>query len=369
MEVFKVFIKIVKKNPFSMLLYIGIFMLLTFLNTAGYQDDQKNTNMVGDISIGIINKSDSPEAEDIVKYLGENFKIVDIKDNEEKIKQSLVSNYADYILKIDKNNKMYYYSYGKNLSEIAVNEKINGYMQLHNMLKSVKAPQKEMYRILNSSVEVNYHTGISNKKIEKIKSIYYYYEYLLYTITAIILYAAYDTQSKLKNKKILNRIKISGTKRSVFKRKLYFSYLSIVGAIWLIFTVFAVYVFGYKNMVELRGIEFMLSNIIYLIPISILGCTLSELVENDKAAGMVINAGTLILAFISGTFIPIKYFSPIMEKVAIISPMYWSSMVNNNILRGDFYSRETAIYITIEILMAITLFLVYAVLNKEKVYE
>lgn len=347
----KLYFKILIKNPISILLYVGIFALLAIINSYSLKDSKEDMFDYSNTKIAIINESHDIKSMELKKYLGKNFKVLKIKNSEEVIKDSLISNYVEYVLKIDKDNKMTYYSYGNEMAESDVAEKIN-----------------EFENGSVSPVDVNLKLSESEKNLKIQKSMYYYYNFLLFTITEIILFAAYDTQRKLKSKEVISRVEVSGVKISKYKRKIYNAYFVVAISIWMIFTALAVGIYGKENMLEIKGIQFALANLIYIIPISAVGCLLSEFISEPKAVNAAINASVLILSFISGIFVPLKYFPPFLEKIAIISPMYWASKVNVNILDNNFYSANTALIIGIEILMAILVLIVYYAVDREKSY-
>ena len=369
MSVFKTYTKVLFKNSAAILVYIFIFAFIAILNTRDLSaenkkagDEQFNT------PIGIINESDSNDSAKLCDYLKENYRVKKVVDNPQKIRESIVSEYVSYILKIKKDGSMEYYCNGNNEIEMSVNEKIKLYTNVSGMLKKnkVENADRKTEKILNSNIKTNYYSGGSVYKDKIVRHMYSYYNFGLFVMTFVLVYAGYQTQSKFKESEILNRIKVSSNNVNKFKMKLFKSYFVSVLAIWVLFTVFAVSLYGYKNMMNYGGLEFIIASFVYLIPVSAIACIVSEFVKNDTQASILINSGCMVFSFISGVFVPSKYLPGYVEKISAISPMYWSSLINKSITENSFYTSETAIAIAIQLLMAAVLILIYMAMNRGK---
>lgn len=367
MSVFKAYLKVLMKNSTAIFVYILVFLLIAVLNSRSISNEYKNDLESKKISIGIINESDSVESEKLEKYLEENFNEKKVIKDTEKIRESIVSEYVLYVLKIKRNGDMDYYCNDKKV-EMAVNEKISLFIRINGLLDKykIKDIDKKISDILNSDIRVNYYSGISKHKAKLEEDIYSYYNFNLYVITFVLIYAAYQTQSKFKEKEIINRIKISSKKIKKFKRELYRSYFAFVFIIWLFFMILPVILYGYKNLIDFSVLKYTIASFFYIMPISALACLTSDLIKNDTQASILINSGCLLLSFFSGVFIPLKFLPEYLKKVSSFFPMYWGHKVNLAIASNNFYSNETVIALSIEVLMAVAFMMIYLILNREK---
>ena len=369
MSMFRAYLKVLMKNSTAIIVYISIFVFIAVLNVGSISNDKKsNLKQINEISLGIINEDKSLESKKLENYLKDNFNVKKVIDNPEKIRESIVSEYVYYILKIKKNGDMEYYCNSNREVEMAVAEKLSSYIRINGLMRqyNIKDTEKKINKILKSRVKVNYYLDSSNYKDKIINHIYSYYNFSLYVLLFIFLYAAYQTQSKFKEREIINRISVSSKRIKNFKKELYKYYLSFVFIMWLFFILLSVILYGYKNLISIVGLEFILANFFYILTISSLSCLLSDFIKTDNQASIFINSGCLIVAFISGVFIPIKYLPTYLERFSSFFPMYWSNKVNLAIMNNNFFSQETVTAFIVEILMTIAFTMIYLVLNREK---
>lgn len=367
MTVFKSYLKILRKNSLGILAYIIIFTAITLVSAV---QASKNETFYAEkyIKISVINQDDKI-GEDLKEYLVNKFKGVNLIDNEKNITEALVTGYVDYVVRIKNDKTIEYYTYKDRGESFIVNQKIFEYIKIHDLMKEYSiSPNKAKINtenILNDNPKVKI---ISKKGYKNTLNdgLYYYFSYLLYPIMAILIFGVFFGTSPFRKSFVKNRIDVSSVSSKNINKKLMASSISFVVGIWLYFILLAILVFGFKNIFSKDGINFLISSLVYLVPSFSIAFFVSTVFKSSEVVGGVTTIITLFLSFVSGLFVPMSFLPSYVEKIAMFSPMYWSIKVIESIKDGNFYSFDTIVYLGIEILMGLSIFLVTFILQRNK---
>ncbi len=369
MTVFKAYIKIMRNNSLAIFMYMAIFIIIAVISTKGNSSDFGDNTINSSIKVSVINEdSGSSISQGLEKYLNSVFTPVKSKSDIYSIKENLFFQYTDYVLKIQSGGKLeYYVNSDKGYVQI-VNQQIGEYLSTYKLMDkyNVEGVAKRTAEIMKNKIPLKYSYDESKKQRAINSSIYMYFNTLSFVILAIFMLGAYIGQSRFNRGKIRDRINISSYDAKSFNTRIFISSFTFFVVIWAIFMLLAVILFGSENMTGTAGNRFIISSIVYLLPASTFAYLCAVVSKSTQMNGALTNIVTLVFAFISGVFIPSKYLPDFMNKLAIVSPMYWNNKIYTSIIEGDFATNKTAVYIGIQILIAITMIAIAFTISKNK---
>ena len=107
MQIFKVFMKVLKKRLRYAMLYVGIFLGIVIpmsLNSSGSGSTKEMfvKESKSHIGICIFDEDDTPESHEFADYLAENYTIKELKNDEEVVMDSLFYLSVDRVISINK---------------------------------------------------------------------------------------------------------------------------------------------------------------------------------------------------------------------------------------------------------------------------
>lgn len=367
MTVFKTYFKIMKKNSKTMLLYILIFMVIAVGITVSSGREWNKTDINSNIRISVINlDKENQRSQGLKAYLESNFKPVKILSDDRSIKESLLSSYVDYVLKIDKNGDLKYYVNKDQGDSFLVNQKAMEYLSTYDLMdkyrfKGMEKPEK----ILKERISVDYLA--QSKESKDIKyNIYSYYNVTSYIIFTVLMLGAFIGQSSFNSKKISDRIRVSKISNKKLGLNLFLSSLIFVVIVWMIFFVMSVVLFR-ASMFSSYGRGFIMASLLYLIPASAMSYLFANISANPAVNTGLTNILGLLFSFVSGIFIPLKYIPSYIEMLAIVSPMYWNNKIYSAILDSSSSSKGIMVYVFIQILIGLACLFVGLVLKNKNV--
>ena len=103
MQVYKAFFKVIYKNLSQIMIYVGVFLLLTVILTNTYTGPTDTSFTQTKVNIAFINyDSNSKLVEGLKSYLDKNANIVNVPDNKQKLQDALFFRKVEYIVKVPK---------------------------------------------------------------------------------------------------------------------------------------------------------------------------------------------------------------------------------------------------------------------------
>lgn len=368
MTVFKAYLNIMKKNSIGIMIYFFIFVLISVLSMVSSQK-LPSDNVDSNISVAVINNDRDNEFSDkIKKYLDKNYSMKYVKDDNETIKESLISGYVQYVLKINDDSSLEYYVHKDDESVYLINSKIIEYIQINKLLSkyNVKNIEQKSDNIISNDIKLSFHINKDVKKARIINSMYRYYNYQLFVVLAIIMIGTYFIESRFYAGVVKNRISISKMNSRKFNLAVIKSSLSYILFVWLVFSALSVCIFGAGYINSKVGYQFLLSSFIYLIPASGLSFFIASISKNANMNMAITNLLTLTLSFISGVFVPKEFLPEYLEKIALFSPMFWNGRLYSSIVEGVFWNYSTIRYFLVQLLIGITFIMLTLVIHKNR---
>ncbi|RDY31406.1 ABC transporter permease [Lachnotalea glycerini] len=370
MQVFRAYMKILKKTMPSLSIYIIIFLSLSiFLSGSGKQSKISQFTS-SKVNIAVINEDEGMFGGELKTYLGTIHNVVELKNDREILQDELYFRNVEYILLIPND-------FTKKL-EIGESE---------NLCQNVKVPSSYTGKYLDSQIEqyistltiyvssnIDEKQAVENTAIDLSQEVkvnflsqsvntskaddYYYFLYLPYVFTSVIILSIGSILMTFNIKEINERNLCSSMPIIKKNFQLVLGCIITVVAVFALFMSVAIGIYG-NSINIVKAVFYMINAIAFAAIVTGIGYFISVFVNNLNVLNMVSNVLGIGMSFLGGIFVPREVLG---DNVVIFSkfiPTYWYVNVIEliqNVESNRSLMNEILINIGIEILFAIAIF-------------
>lgn len=347
MQVFKAYVKIIRKNAGQLLMYLGIVIALAIMmNQFNAQKSQPGFSET-EVSLAFFNQ-DSKAASDIVSglkdYLQKHANLVEVADDPEKIRDALFFGKIAYVIRIPAG---FSESFGNTdpvrIEQLSAPDSttsaymdmlVNKYLNTDRLFRQglPKASEGEIVRLTQENLDVG--TVVEMKSAESrvgsYDNVVYFYNYLAYALLAILILGITTcmltfSNLDLKRRNLCSPMTLRSMNMQMIAGGLLFSLFS-----WGMLVAVSLVIYG-KAMLTQTGFYLILNSFAFML----VGLSLSYLVGNmlksRNAQAAVSNVLTLGMSFISGVFVPQAILGKTVLSIARFTPSYWFVKANIDI--------------------------------------
>lgn len=345
MQVYKAFFKIIKKNLPEISIYIVVFLFFAvFLSSVGSNKNSEGFNQTKSKMVFINNDKDSKLIEGLKDYLNENARIVDVENNTQKLQDALFFREVEYILTVPEGFSQSLLSGNEiQLEKTTVPDSATGMyidLMINKYLNTAKIYKKNLQNIsdeqlinhikedLSNETHVNVNSFNSNK--DSAKSYVYYFNYLSYSIFAVLILGVCAVMlifnnSDLRRRNISSPIKLKSINFQLVLGNFSFAILSWIVMISSSFILYKEY------MLTFRGFLLLLNSLIFTFAALSISFLIANVVKSRNAMSAAANVVALGSSFISGVFVPQEMLGKTVLTIASFTPTYWFIKANNDI--------------------------------------
>lgn len=361
MPVFKVSMKIIKKNLALMLIYIFIFIMVSMIvKSMNSNEGSVSTFSDTKVPIAIIAEENTPVTEGLATALSDVSTLVSLKDDQESIQDALYFRAVYMVIRIPEGFSASLMS-GSPMSletttipgsteSVQVTMQINQFMKLSQLYLTGSA-SGSVSNALNEETLTS-HVLEQLKNTTKVTMVApdpnavegglmpFFFNYLSYSYMFIMIMGVSTVMMVFKRKEIKWRNACSPI--TGLSKSLQFLLANAVFAFgtWVIL-IFLCLVFDARNIFKVNTLYFMLNSIVFALSVLGLGYLVGNLVKGREAVSAVANIITLSSCFISGVFVPQAFLGESVLRVASFFPTYWYVKANlqiANLTHFDFSS-------------------------------
>ena len=387
MQVFKAYIKIIRKNAGQLLMYLGIVVALAIMmsvfNAQGSQAGFTSTK----VHLAFFNHdggNDTGIVEGLKSYLSKIAVIEDVQDEPGKIKDAMYFDKISYVVSVPSG---FAASFGQgdgiqldttsapdSTTSIYMDMLINKYLNTARMYRKGLPAANEADIVRLTADNLNISTPVEMKsypnRMGSYDNIVYYFNYLAYALLSILILGVSTCMMTfnavdLKRRNLCSPMTQSSMNMQLVAGNLVFSLCS-----WLVMMIVSGLLY-FRAMLTINGLLLGLNSFVFMI----FGLSLSFLIGNTirsrNAQAAASNVLTLGTSFISGVFVPQAFLGKTVLAVARFTPTYW--YVKANITIGslvNFNARNLwPVYwpMLIQLLFAIVLLAIsFAVIRKKR---
>ncbi len=371
MTVFKTFWKIVNKYKGTIILYTVMLISFGGINLASNDTTTTFTSTLPNIAI-VNNDQKSVLTNNLINYLSENSKVVDIENDEEKINDALFYRDVSYVVYIPKNytndvlkgmnptiDIKSTNDYTSSLEEMMLTD----YLNLQNTYLKLTTDQTKLTNYINDTLKdkskVVLTSKVDTKSLSKVSR---YFNFASYSILAVVIFIITLVLTSFKEKTVNKRIVVSSMNYKKHSGLILKSSLLYALIVWVLFSLLAIILLG-KSLLNIRGLLLLLNTLIFTLQALTFALLISSLVNNKDAIGGIVNVVALGSAFLCGAFIPSMYLPEKVVSISHIFPAYYYNNSNNLVTSLEVINLTTLKPFITNIMMMLVFMLVFIVLN------
>lgn len=371
MTVFKTFWKIVNKYKGTIILYTVMLISFGGINLASNDTTTTFTSTLPNIAI-VNNDQKSVLTNNLISYLSENSKVVNIENDEEKINDALFYRDVSYVVYIPKNytndvlkgmnptiNIKSTNDYTSSLEEMMLTD----YLNLQNTYLKLTTDQAKLTNYINDTLkdksEVVLTSKVDTKSLSKVSR---YFNFASYSILAVVIFIITLVLTSFKEKTVNKRIVVSSMNYKKHSGLILKSSLLYALIVWVLFSLLAIILLG-KSLLNIRGLLLSLNTLIFTLQALTFALLISSLVNNKDAIGGIVNVVALGSAFLCGAFIPSMYLPEKVVSISHIFPAYYYNNSNDLVTSLEVINLTTLKPFITNIMIMLVFMLVFIVLN------
>ena len=375
MQVFNVYMKVLKKKLSTAFIYLAVFLTLAVFmpSTAGGGAGEFSKTR---LDICVFDEDDSPESRALVEHLKKEHKLVALEKDKDVITDALYYGRADYVMSIkegygsalgqgETDGLFENYHMHDGYAEAIMRQELDSYV---GTVISCRAAGEELTAaiekadsLLSGKARAEY-VDLSGSKTDK--SVYYY-RYLAYVMIAVVLYVICEVTNVMNGKSIRSRTDCSGLKRTVYTLQMFLGSVIVVTVLWLIFNVCGILLFG-KEMTSAQIVFTSLNSFIFALVCLSAAMFISEFSPGETALNLITQIISLGMSFLCGIFVEMSVLSESVLMAGRFLPAYWYVKANDTIMGGAFDSSQVLGYMAVEMIFAVFFFTVTMVVSKVK---
>ena len=371
MTVFKTFWKIVNKYKGTIILYTVMLISFGGINLASNDTTTTFTSTLPNIAI-VNNDQKSVLTNNLISYLSENSRVVDIENDEEKINDALFYRDVSYVVYIPKNytndvlkgmnptiDIKSTNDYTSSLEEMMLTD----YLNLQNTYLKLTTDQAKLTNYINDTLKDKSEVVLTSKVDTKsLSTVSRYFNFASYSILAVVIFIITLVLTSFKEKTVNKRIVVSSMNYKKHSGLILKSSLLYALIVWALFSLLAIILLG-KSLLNIRGLLLSLNTLIFTLQALTFALLISSLVNNKDAIGGVVNVVALGSAFLCGAFIPSMYLPEKVVSISHIFPAYYYNNSNDLVTSLEVINLTTLKPFITNIMMMLVFMLVFIVLN------
>ena len=349
MTVFKTFLKVLNKCKAPIIMYT---VILIFFGGFNMQTSEKSMNFEASKPDILIVNQDKEEGvtKNLIDYIKENSKIIDIKDDEEAINDALFYRDVNYIIYIPKNYREDFLN-GKN-PEIEIKSTgdyqaslaemmLERYIKVANIYQKNIISEDEIIEKINETLSKEAEIEITSKlDTNNLKKATFYYNFSNYSILAGCVYVICLILSSFKEEKIAKRTIISSMNYKKYNRYLLLSNSLFAIVLWTFYVLLSFILVG-NVMFTTHGLIYIANSFIFTICAVTIAFLIGNLVNNKNAINGIVNVVALGSSFLCGAFVPMEWLPDSVLKIAHILPSYYFISNNELVTQLETINSET----------------------------
>ena len=389
MPVFRLCLKILKKQLPIMLVYLIVFLVISlimssFLAKEQLQQDRLFTQAKSNIAF--ISKENTPLVDGFKQELSRVANFVELPDETEALQDALYFRTVTYILRVPEGfTDSFMQGENVQLEKTAVPDSISGtYLDLFidQYFNTARLYVQQMENISQESLVQYLQSDLAVSAFVELKTIgdqplnqnfaNYFFNFLAFSLLSVLilgigtlLLVFYDTD-------LMRRNACAPLSSSSVNLQFILAILVFTILAWSIMVAFCL-LFNYKNSLNLNTLYFVINSLVFAVCGTGISFLIGNLVKSHNAIPAVNNVVTLGLCFISGVFVPMELIADSVLRIASFTPTYWFVKANNQIAKlthFDFANLEPIFTsMLIQICFALAFFAAALVANKKRRFE
>lgn len=345
MKVFKGFLKIALRNIHVMFVYLGIYLIITFMIQASVKNTGVDQFQAVSLPVAVMDHDGGTLAEGIRTFVKHNHKLVELEDKKEVLQEALFYRNVDYIITIPKgietllmeeedalqsskvpgSTKAYYV-------DQQINTFLNQVRVYHDSGNSMKDAVQSALKLTEEKANVTLLDKNGNGGV--IPEYMYLFRFFPYIFIAVICFVTSLVMVVFREKDLKRRLQCApiSLRRQNWEQILAFLVLGVI--FWILIHIIPAVIYQ-KEFLESPTLIYLLMNTFALMLVSLaLSFFVGSIARNAQVIQSIVNVISLGMCFVGGVFVPYEMLGTSIRKVAQILPVYWYGK-NNDILGSN----------------------------------
>lgn len=361
MQVFKLYMKILKKKRSTLFTYLIIFSIIWIgLSTINTKDVNKaNTpfrNTV--ISIAYVDQDHSDLSKSFTDYLDDTMKVKTLDSSKEALKDALFANEVNYIVTIPKGFEEHFLDRDSSYKLITqkkanATEAFLAEQQVASYLSTVSSYKQAApdlsYQTIDKKIRKVYQqqtviSMVDQKDLSfKQEMNVMYFNTLGYILLSIMILVGASIMMSIFKSEVHIRTLASPISNTSFNLQLFLANIVFGTGIWMVFTILSI-LLNSKEMLTMQGLFYAANSFtmtMVALSFAFMAANLLRGVRNSmEAINGITNVFALGSCFICGNFVPQSILSKQVLDVAAFLPNYWYVKIND--LLPHFHTASSA---------------------------
>ncbi len=343
MQVFKVSMKILKRNYPSILIYVVIFLGLSllFASQANQQEDEYTSFDTVKTNVAIFQEEDTPLVRGFIENLKETSNIVRVEDQEDIISDALYFRMVTYVIRIPEGftDRFMKGEEVKLIKQTIPDNITNTYTELSidtyfNTARSYLSVQKNLTQ--EELVEKT-EAALSRKTPVEVKSYgmpeedsysKFYFNYLSYSMVSILVLGTSIIMLVWKDLDLFRRTEVSPLTRKSINFQKYLALGVFTLFTWAVLS-FAFFLINRGAVLDRKMMLHLLNSLVFAFTAMGMSFLVGTFLKSRNAISAVSNVIALGPSFISGVFVPQEFLGENVLAIAKVTPTYWYVTANN----------------------------------------
>ena len=353
MQVFKVYFKVIRNNRGQLIMYMMIFLLLTFTITSFYTDSvsaQPASFSAVKPKAAIINlDGENPLLAGFREYFAEHASMEELSANGDALKDALFFHTVEYAIRIPEGFTEAFLKGEDAAMEAAGTPDSTQAVLLKSLADKYFATAAlyvkygrgndlaELARLVRSDLSQAAPFTVSTAApiVNSDGAHIYVFNYMSYTLFAVLILGVTTfmltfNETDLKRRNLCAPLPINSMNLQMFLANVAF------GAVcWALMSGMGVIIYA-KDMISVKGLWLCLNSLMYMLAALGISFLLGSLIKKRSAQAPLQNTLTLAFSFLSGAFVPQAMLDKTVLSIASFTPNYWFIKNNHAIaaLRG-----------------------------------
>lgn len=380
MKVFNAYLKILKTFLPMMIMYCAIFLGINMLVNASNKTNIPTSFEESKTVISIIDNDQTTITKAFTNYMKEHAKIVELKDNEESLKDALFYRQAIYIIKLDdgftddllknKNIDIEVLKVPDAMESMHIESLTNNYFNIVSTYIKAGFSEDQIIKFTKDNLSASVDIVMSEENTKgNVEGAKYYFNFTYYILMALTVALIGMLMAAFNNDKIRKRTMCSPVKMSRINGEVMLGNVLIASTLFLVFVLGSL-VFYQDIVLSKYGLLFILNLACIMLPIIAIALLIGNLVKDIEVQNAIQNVLALGTAFLCGVFVPQEFLGDTVLTFAKILPPYWFVLANEKIADIATFNMEhlqpVFICMLIQIIFAIAIYLVMILIQNRK---
>ena len=372
MQVFNAFMKVLKKNLPTVIIWVAIFLSISIIVSKSGSENSEFKSKV--LNVCVFDEDNTESSRAFRDFIASKHNVYELENDDDRILDELFYETKDYVITIKKgfsenlsngiteglfDNRYVHESYSNVLMTNLADEYVKTVRAFLAKGDDLSTAQKNAADTLSLNVEVTKETFKEDHIYSDDYSALFsaYFQYLPYVFLQILVSALCPVLLTMNKKNIRNRTNCSSIRPSSQTFQIFLGSMIFVLGLWLLFMISGALL--NEEFYRGRALLAMLNSFVFILISTGIAILIASFNPGRVGVNVLSNIISLGMCFLCGIFVPQEVLSDSVLSAARFLPAYWYIRVNNMLsgVSGEIFSSSLCMkFIGIEVLFALAIF-------------